>query len=56
MEVVITDQGRQTIDALFPRLLGREAELLAGPGEDRDHVVVALGRLAELFRAAGPDH
>lgn len=55
VEVVITEAGEQVIDALFPRLLEREVELLAGLGEDREQVVAALTRLAEVLRAADPD-
>ncbi|GCE02478.1 putative transcriptional regulator, MarR family protein [Embleya hyalina] len=55
VEVVITDAGRAVVDALFPRLLAREVELLAGLGEDREKVVAALTRLAEVLAAADPD-
>ncbi len=55
VEVLITPAGEHVIDALFPRLLEREVELLAGLGEDRAQVVAALTRLAEVLQSADPD-
>lgn len=54
-EVAITETGATAIDTLLPRLLEREIELLAGLGEDREQVVAALTRLAEVLQAADPD-
>ncbi|WP_052862901.1 MarR family winged helix-turn-helix transcriptional regulator [Streptomyces niger] len=47
--VTVTPAGEEAIDALFPRQLAVEAELLAGLGEDRDRVVTAMSRLAEVM-------
>ena len=50
--VTITPAGAEAIDALFPRQLAAEVELLAGLGEDRDWVLRALGRLVEAMESA----
>lgn len=55
VEVTVTADGAQAIDALFPRLLARESELLAALGPDREQVVASLTRLVEVLRAADPD-
>jgi DNA-binding MarR family transcriptional regulator len=47
--VTITGSGAEAVDAMFPRQLAVEAELLAGLGEDRERVVEALGLLADVF-------
>ncbi|MGW7521048.1 MarR family winged helix-turn-helix transcriptional regulator [Streptomyces sp. NPDC054796] len=53
--VTITDAGKEAVDALFPRQLAVEAELLAGLGEDRAAVVDALSRLVDVLRDGSPD-
>jgi DNA-binding MarR family transcriptional regulator len=53
--VSVTEAGKQTVDGMFPRQLAREAELLAGLGEDRDRVIDALTTLAQAMeRYSGP--
>jgi DNA-binding MarR family transcriptional regulator len=47
--VTITPAGAKAVDALFPRQLAAEVELLAGLGEDREWVLGALGRLVEAM-------
>lgn len=47
--VTITPEGAEAIDALFPRQLAAEVELLANLGEDREWVLKALGRLVEAM-------
>ncbi|SDQ38654.1 MarR family winged helix-turn-helix transcriptional regulator [Actinopolyspora saharensis] len=44
-----TRTGNETIDHLFPRELEAHAELLAGLGRDRQHVVEALTLLADTM-------
>jgi DNA-binding MarR family transcriptional regulator len=53
--VTITEAGAEAIDAMFPRQLAVEADLLAGLGPDRDRVMAALNLLAAALerRAAG---
>ncbi|GAB2837392.1 MarR family winged helix-turn-helix transcriptional regulator [Streptomyces daliensis] len=53
--VTITDAGKEAVDALFPRQLAVEAELLAGLGEDRAAVVDALSRLVDVLRDGSQD-
>ncbi|MER7396431.1 MarR family transcriptional regulator [Streptomyces sp. NPDC000151] len=50
--VTVTQAGKDAVDALFPRQLAIEAELLEGLGEDREHVLNALARLAEVLQQA----
>ncbi|WP_051871288.1 MarR family winged helix-turn-helix transcriptional regulator [Streptomyces sclerotialus] len=55
--VTVTPAGKEAIDALFPRQLAVEAELLAELGDDRARIVDALARLAEVMErrvAEGP--
>lgn len=47
--MTITESGRAAIDALFPRQVGIETELLAGLGEDRARVADALALLARVL-------
>ncbi|MFT9821212.1 MarR family winged helix-turn-helix transcriptional regulator, partial [Lysinibacillus sp. NPDC056185] len=47
--VTITESGKAAIDALFPRQLGIEAEVLAGLGEDRGRILDALAHLAQVM-------
>lgn len=47
--VTITPAGAKAVDELFPRQLAAEVRLLAGLGEDRDHVLRALERLVEVM-------
>ncbi|MFI9550520.1 MarR family winged helix-turn-helix transcriptional regulator [Nonomuraea endophytica] len=47
--VRLTPAGEAAVDAIFPRQLAREAELLEGLGEDRDRVIDALNLLAEVL-------
>jgi DNA-binding MarR family transcriptional regulator len=53
--VTITGAGAEAVDAMFPRQLAVEADLLAGLGPDRDRVIDALNLLATALerRAAG---
>lgn len=48
--ITVTQAGKDAVDALFPRQLAVEAELLDGLGEDRDRVLDALGTLADVIR------
>ena len=48
--VTTTETGAKAIDALFPRMLAAEVELLSGLGDDREWVLTALGRLAEAMK------
>lgn len=45
----LTPEGEAVVDKLFPRQLAREAELLAGLGDDRSRVVDALNLLADVL-------
>ncbi|MEU4896888.1 MarR family transcriptional regulator [Streptomyces sp. NPDC044780] len=47
--VTATPAGCEVIDAMFPRQLAVEAELLAGLGEDRERVVEALHLLERVL-------
>ncbi|MEU7004126.1 hypothetical protein [Nonomuraea sp. NPDC046570] len=47
--VRLTPAGEAAVDAIFPRQLAREAELLEGLGEDRERVIDALNLLAEVL-------
>ncbi|MBB5084799.1 MarR family winged helix-turn-helix transcriptional regulator [Nonomuraea endophytica] len=47
--VRLTPAGEAAVDAIFPRQLAREVELLEGLGEDRDRVIDALNLLAEVL-------
>lgn len=47
--VTITESGKAAIDALFPRQVEIETELLAGLGEDRTRVADALALLARVM-------
>ena len=49
--VTITEAGKEAVDALFPRQLAAEAELLDGLGEDRQRVLDALSRLVEVMES-----
>lgn len=49
--ITITPAGEEAVDALFPRQLAAEVELLAGLGEDREWVLKALGRLVEAMES-----
>ncbi|MFC4502397.1 MULTISPECIES: MarR family winged helix-turn-helix transcriptional regulator [Streptomyces] len=54
--VTITEAGAEAVDALFPRQLAAEVDLLAGLGDDREWVLKALGRLVEVMESrAGHD-
>ncbi|MGW2153953.1 MarR family winged helix-turn-helix transcriptional regulator [Nonomuraea sp. NPDC001699] len=47
--VRLTPEGEAAVDAIFPQQLAREAELLAGLGEDRERVIEALNVLADVL-------
>lgn len=47
--VTVTPAGREAVDAMFPRQLGVEAELLKGLGDDRARVVEALELLERVL-------
>ncbi|KOG38565.1 MarR family winged helix-turn-helix transcriptional regulator [Streptomyces resistomycificus] len=49
--VTITESGADAVDALFPRQLATEVELLAGLGEDREWILKALSRLVEVMES-----
>ena len=49
--VRISPAGAEAVDAMFPRQLAIEAELLADLGADRDRVVEALNLLADVMAA-----
>ncbi|MGP3769692.1 MarR family winged helix-turn-helix transcriptional regulator [Streptomyces sp. SDT5-1] len=48
--VRITESGQDAVDAVFPRQLEIEAQMLAALGERRGAVVAALTELAEALR------
>ncbi|MFV0126388.1 MarR family winged helix-turn-helix transcriptional regulator [Streptomyces sp. HMX112] len=50
--VAVTEAGRAAVDALFPRQLATEAELLAGLGPARGEVLDALNLLADTMERA----
>jgi DNA-binding MarR family transcriptional regulator len=47
--VTATPAGADAVDAMFPRQLAVEAELMAGLGADRDRVVDALNLLVRVL-------
>ncbi|WP_379524217.1 MarR family winged helix-turn-helix transcriptional regulator [Nonomuraea insulae] len=47
--VRLTPEGEAAVDAIFPRQLAREAELLKGLGADRERVIEALNLLADVL-------
>jgi DNA-binding MarR family transcriptional regulator len=47
--VRLTPAGEAAVDAIFPRQLAREAELLKGLGADRERVIEALDLLADVL-------
>ncbi|WP_024800650.1 MarR family winged helix-turn-helix transcriptional regulator [Nocardia sp. BMG51109] len=47
--VTATDAGREVVDAMFPRQLAVEADVLKGLGADRERVVSALNLLARVL-------
>ncbi|MBT2225820.1 MarR family winged helix-turn-helix transcriptional regulator [Nonomuraea sp. NEAU-A123] len=47
--VRLTPAGEAAVDAIFPRQLAREAELLEGLGADRERVIEALNLLADVL-------
>ena len=47
--VTATDAGRDVVDAMFPRQLAIEADLLQDLGDDRDRVVATLNLLARTL-------
>ena len=47
--VRLTPAGEAAVDALFPRQLAREAELLEGLGADRERVIETLNLLADVL-------
>lgn len=47
--ISVTEAGKAAVDALFPRQVAVESELVAGLGEDRERIVEALTVLAETF-------
>lgn len=47
--VTITESGKAAIDAIFPRQVDIESELLAGLGDDRARVADALALLARVM-------
>ncbi|WP_433873220.1 MarR family winged helix-turn-helix transcriptional regulator [Saccharopolyspora sp. CA-218241] len=49
--ISMTATGEDAIDQLFPRELAAHADVLAGLGSDRQRVVDALARLAEVMEA-----
>ena len=50
--VSITEEGKAAVDALFPRQVAIESQLLASLGADREKVMAALTLLAEAFERA----
>lgn len=50
--VRLTPEGAAAVDAIFPRQLAREAELLEALGEDRERVIEALTLLADVLTRA----
>lgn len=47
--VTVSPAGAEAVDAMFPRQLAVEAELLAGLGADRERVIDALNLLAQIL-------
>lgn len=50
--VTITEAGAEAVDALFPRQLEAEVELLAELKEDREWVLKAVRRMVEAMETA----
>lgn len=49
--VTITQAGREALDAIFPKQLTVEAEILASLGDDREAALHALKRLVAVLEA-----